>query len=45
MPEEGVSFFEIQTLPGKLNPHEPLEPANFETPLNFTDPKFPTPIT
>ena len=35
MPEEGFSFFEIQP--------PPLNPANFENPLYFLDPKWPSP--
>ena len=38
MPEEGFSFFEIQTPPKNLTPQKPkgpLNPANFETPFIF----------
>ena len=46
MPEEGFSFFEIQT-PWKIQPSTnqkvPRNPANFENPLFFSDPKWPTP--
>ena len=49
MPEEGFSFFEIQTPLENSTLYKPKgspearNHANFETPLNFSDPKWPTP--
>ena len=46
MPEEGFSFFEIQT-PGKFNPPQtkrfPGILQILKTPSFFSDPKWPTP--
>ena len=48
MPEEGFSFFEIQT-PWKIQPSTnqkvPRNPANFETPSLFFRPKMANPST
>ena len=48
MPEEGFSFFEIQT-PWKIQPSTnqkvPRNPANFETPSLFFRPKMANPTT
>ena len=47
MPEEGFSFFEIQTPPGKFNPPQtkrfPGILQILKPPLYFSDPKWPTP--
>ena len=46
MPQEGFSFFEIQTLPENLTPRKPKGPpesCKFWYPLYFSDPKCPPP--
>ena len=47
MPEEGFSFFEIQTTPGKSNPPQtkrfPGILPILKPPLYFSDTKWPTP--